>query len=259
MAKSNKYTRLADKFLPTIKAVCAEEDTPFQVCFAQLVVESGGKSDLAKLHNYFGIKYPRGRHADELILRLGNPGSFTKLTPERLKIKNQAHLDKLLKKGAKFSDEYLAAPYFGKSVRLKLPCAFCTWKTMEAGVRGWAVFMQRSRYDDGGVLRDDPVRWIAYRWMRGYATSNQYVEAVVNRMNKVAKYTGDESFAVEITEELDDLLDEARLLGPGRDRWDLGKLALETNEMTGTPYELIEFEPMEITVSARELAHATSR
>jgi hypothetical protein len=253
MGQAERYRLIANKFLPTIKAVCDGEDVPFQVCFAQLVVETGGgKSDLAQRHNYFGLKYPRGKYAEELKERLSVSGKFTKFTPERFTVKDRKHLDKLLGRGAVFSDKYMADPYFGKSVRLKLPCPFCTFDSMEAGIRAWVVWMKKSRYDDGGVFKDDPVRWIAYRWMRGYATADSYVEAVVKRMNRVAEYLGDDTFAAEIDENLDEILDEARFLGPGRERWDLAKEALEANGLHSLPYEVYEFEPMVITAGDSE-------
>jgi len=253
LGRKERYKKLADKFLPTMKRICAEEDTPFQVCFAQLLVESGGRGELGKRHNYFGLKYPRGKYAKVLWERLGKPGKHVKMTPERLKVRDRNHLDKLLKKGAVFSDKFMKSPYYGKSVRLKMPCAFCTFPDMEAGIRAWCIWMKRSRYKDGGIFATDPVRWIAYRWLRGYATANAYVEAVVKRMNSVAKYLGLEEFRVSIDDDLDELLDEARELGPGRDRWDLGKEALEANGLTGVPYEVIEFEEMEIVVDLNEV------
>jgi hypothetical protein len=252
MGRKEKYQEAAAAYMETVKKVCAEEDTPYQVCFAQLMVEVGGsvvepveelpdpeevhdrKFKLASVHNLFGLKYPKGKSAKKLWEYLGKPGKVTKMTPERIKIKDQKHLDKLLKRDAKFDDDYLANPTFGGRVSLMLPDAFCTFPTLEAGIRGWCLWMKRSRYQDGGILRDDPVRWIAYRWMRGYATADHYVEAVVKRMRRCAEYLGDRSFDVSINDALDNLLDEARTVD-GRDRWNLAKDALEDNSFTAVP------------------------
>lgn len=268
MGRKAKYQAAAKAYMPTIKEVCAAEDTPFQVCFAQLMVEVGGSVvkpleeppdpkkvhersfKLASVHNLFGLKYPRGRHAKKLWAHLGQPGKVIKKTPERIKIRNQAHLDRLLRKGAEFKDrDYLANPIFGSRVSLVMPCAFCTFPTLAAGILGWCRWMKRSRYQDGGILANDPVRWIAYRWMRGYATADHYVEAVVKRMRSCAKYLDDDTFDMTITDELDQLLDEAREVD-GPDRWELGKTALEDNGLTRVPYEVFDFsdEPMVIEV-----------
>lgn len=267
MGRREKYKTAAERYLPTIKAVCAVESVPYQVCFAQLMVEVGGsvvppltespdpeeiyprEFKLASVHNLFGLKYPRGTHAEKLWEFLGKPGKVVKYTPERIKIRDRNHLDKLLKKGARFKADYLAHPTFGGRVSLMLPCGFCTFETMEAGIRAWCLWMKRSRYQDGGVLADDPVRWIAYRWMRGYATADHYVEAVVKRMRRCVEYLGDESFDVTIDDELDALLDEAREVD-GRDRWELAKEALEDNYFQRLPYEVMDFndEPMTIEV-----------
>lgn len=247
-----QYQTLIQKFLPTIQKVCKAEEVPYQICFAQLLVESGGKSDLAKKHNYFGLKFPRGKRWKTQWEWLGQPGKFQKMTPERINVRNRSHFDRLVDKGAVFSDEeWSANPTFPSSQSLRLPQLFCTFSSLEAGVKGWCRFMKRSRYQDGGILANDPVRWIAYRWMRGYATADFYVEAVVKRMQRVFKYTDDPAFDVEISEDLDELLDEARRLGPGVERWELAKDALEANSFQNIfPHvEVLDFsEPLVVEV-----------
>ena len=253
MARKDRYQAALAEYYPTMQRVCAENDVPPQVCFAQFMVESGGgKGVLGKKHNYFGLKYPRGKSWKKQWEWLGQPGKVIKFTNEKIKIKSRKHMDRLLKKKAVFKDYVWAAnPTFPSRQSLRLPQAFCTFETMEAGILGWCRFMSRSRYKDGGVLGHDPVRWIAYRWMRGYATATAYVEAVVNRMNRVYKYTDDESFLCKIDDPLDDLLDEARLVD-GRARWDLAKDALEDNGFQHVPFEVYDFsdEPMIVEVDA---------
>ena len=250
MGRKEKYQAAAEKYLPTIKRICAANGAPYQVCFAQLMVESGGSGVLAERHNYFGIKYPRGRNWKALWEWLGQPGKVVKLTNEKIKIKSEAHMMRYLAKGAVFKDEKWAAnPTYPSRQAMRLPQAFCAWDSLEFGVEGWCRFMSKKRYQDGGVLTDWPVRWIAYRWMRGYATATGYVPAVVKRMNRVHQYTGDKSFLCEIDEDLEDLIDIA-LLYDGSERHDFAKDALEDNGFQRVPYEVFDFSNDPIVIEA---------
>jgi len=236
-----KYRELAEKFLPTIKDVCSVQRVPSQVCFAQLVVESGGESELAKVHNYFGLKF-RKRLSDKLFAMGVYHSQHVKLTKERITLRDMAHYEKLKKRGAIFLEEVDANPaaFFGKRITIKLPLPFFAFKSMRDGIVGYCLFVKRSRYMDAIMLCRDPVRWIGYVWARGYATADHYPEAVVKRMQRVYTHLGDESFNVWIDEDLAELLEELRKL-EGPDRWDLAQSALDHTSFKSLPFEELEF------------------
>jgi hypothetical protein len=213
-----------DRYRPTVERVCTELSVPFTVCLAQMRTEAGGGGgDLGKRHNHWGVKFPKGQVRFEAM---GRPGSYEKMTPERIRIRSLKHIERLRAKGAVFKD----TPEVGKSCRLRLRQTFCTWPTLEAGVRGWCAFVTSSRYDDDGVFVDDPARWFAYRWGRGYATARKYVEANVRNLNRLADKTGEEAFRAVIDEGLAAFLDAARELS-GKARWAYTKERLEADQL----------------------------
>lgn len=236
----SKTTWLAT-YRPTVERVCVELGVPFAVCLAQMRTEAGsGKGVLGQNHNHWGLKYPKGKSAAARLEAMGHPGKIEKMTGERLVIRSDAHIVQLNRIGAVFRDE----PVIGESCRIRLPQLFCAWPTLEAGVRGWAAFVTSSRYDDGGVFADDPARWFAYRWAKGYATARRYVEANVKNVNKLSDVTGVHAV---IDEGLERFLDAARELH-GRARWEFTNREFERDQL-GRAVEVMDFsdEPMVIT------------
>ena len=144
------------------KRICEEENVPFQLCWAQAMLESGeGKNILASNYNFFGIKYRESLHQ-------------------------------------KYVQKWTWEWRDGK--KEKVFSKFAAFNSLEEGFRGYVQFIGRDRYQHELVplLRLDPVRYVTWLWACGYATAQNYVPAWVSRSQKIYKTTGDESFNLKV-------------------------------------------------------------
>lgn len=149
------------KFGDTAKQICEEEGVPYQICWAQAILESGkGTNILAQHNNLWGIKYRKKYH------------------------------DKYVEK---WTWEYL------KQGKVRVYAKFAVFDSLEDGVRGYCQFIKRKRYLNPNLdkISSKPLAYLIWIWGRGYATARGYVPAWVNRMQKIYRATGNEDFNIE--------------------------------------------------------------
>lgn len=132
---------------------------PWSVCVAQAWVESGlGTSELAtKANNFHGIKYRSALH-DRWVWHV---------SPEKTR----------------------------KGVTTRDRMRFAAFDTPADGIRAWCRKVTGSRYSRSKVHREDPLRFMAYLWGRGWATADHYVEAFASRLRKLGEAIGDTDLA----------------------------------------------------------------
>lgn len=139
--------------------VCAAAGVPWAVCVAQAWAESGlGRSDLAKrANNFHGIKYRKGQHTRFVM----------HVSPERTR----------------------------KGVTTRQRMRFAAFDTPEDGIRAWVKKVTGRRYRRSSDYEDDPVRFVAYLWGKGWATANHYVAAFAAKLRKLGDAIGDKALA----------------------------------------------------------------
>jgi len=150
-----------EKYGDITKRICEEEGIPYQICWAQAILESGsGTNVLARNNNLWGIKY-RSKYHSRFV--------------------------------RKWTWEYL------KKGKVKVFSKFAAWDTLEEGTRGYCQFLKRKRYlhDNLQKISSDPLKYLIWIWGRGYATARGYVPAWVKRMQKIYTATGNEDFNVD--------------------------------------------------------------
>jgi hypothetical protein len=140
--------------------VCVAAGVPWSVCVAQAWAESGlGRSHLARTaNNFHGIKYRKRIHQTYVW----------HVSPERGRDGTTA----------------------------KHRMRFASFPSPEAGIAAWCVRVTGRRYGDSALFADDPTRFMAYLWGRGWATADHYVEAFAGRLRRLGEVMGDPALAL---------------------------------------------------------------
>lgn len=155
--------------------VCEAAGVPWAVCVAQAWTESGlGRSELArKANNFHGIKYRKRVH----------PRFVWHISPEQTR----------------------------KGLTTRNRMRFAAFDTPQEGIQAWCDKVTGARYSGSSAFRDDPVRFMAYLWGRGWATAGHYVEHVAGRLRALGEAIGDTELAqVHVDTELEPCLEVLR-------------------------------------------------
>lgn len=192
MGRSQRIRDWLDEHGEAVQAICAVHGLPWQACVVQGILESGlGRTVLGEVYNLWGISYRKAHHK-----------AFVWKRTREVKGGELVYVRK----------------------------RFAAFESMEEGVDGYCRFVTRSRYvpedlDFYGLFQRDPLRFVAWIWGRGYATSRRYVRKAAVRFRWVLDATGDRTYDCVVDAGLEASLETLEQVS-GKRRWRQAKVEL---------------------------------